>query len=303
MVTVRSRPLPVTLALGAHCVGSGAVHAALARAHVALARGGYAVWGPERTRTGLLDGLLGDPGGPETAQAGRQLERAAGRIAMRRQALSERGARRLLLSDPALLGNRRENVLMARLYPTAWARLRRLRGAVPNIDRVCLTLREPGDWWAEALASLTRRCLVAPDATAAAAMARSRRGWREVIEDVADALPRARISVWTYEEFGARPEAAAALLTGRTPPEGRGAAPEPAAPSPFDPDQRATLAAAYDDDLAWLRSGASGLAHFVTERPDGSPPPDEEGTRHDRTGQRPSAVDGPGRDGASRPHA
>jgi hypothetical protein len=180
---------------------------------------------------------------------------------------------------------------MARLYPSAWARLRRLRGVLPDIERVCFAIRAPSLWWGAALEGLGAAGDARPRADVLASMARGRRGWRDVIEDVADALPRARIEVWTYESLCERPAEVAAWLLGRGPePEAAPVRPAAKRPSPFDPDAQAAMDAAHEDDLAWLRSGAGGLVHFVSDRPTG-PDPDEEGVRDDRDGDRPGPLD------------
>jgi hypothetical protein len=297
---------PLTLHLGAHRTGCASLHALLQARSDSLRRARIAVWSTAYTRSDLFDGLLGDPGrsSPDRSHRAR---RAAGRIAMRRQELGGLGIRRLLLSDPALLGAPRENVLLARLYPSAWARLRRLRGAAPGIDRVCLTVRAPSGWWCSTFLALIARGFPPPDRASLSAIARSRRGWREVVEDVADALPRARITVLTHEAFGHRPDATFARLTGlpsdpRDRPHHRAAPtldalrsrlraegctvrlPEDAGRyAPFTSGELAALDAAHENDLAWLRSGADGLADFAGGIPNGPPPTDDEGATHVRT--------------------
>ncbi|TFL16704.1 hypothetical protein [Jannaschia formosa] len=305
-----TRVPPITLHLGAHRTGTKSLQALLEREAEALAARGMAVWPPRKTRSGLMTGLVGDPGRPDPAREIRA-HRAAGRIAMRRDALAADGITRLLISDENMLGSLRENLLLARLYPTVGPRLARLASALPGVDHVCLSVRAPDTWWGSAFAFLMGRGFAPPDRATLDAVLRARRGWRHVVEDIARAVPQARLTVWTHEEMAARPAAGFALLTG-APPAGDGPAPHlMAAPTldalrarlrdegcmtdlpgvggvyaPFDPDDRAALRAAHAEDLAWLRAGADGLADFVTRRPEEAPPRDRKG-RTDVRARRP----------------
>lgn len=277
-----TRTPPITLHLGAHRTGTTALQHLLARNATFLTARGVTVWGPARTRDGLLSGVVGDPG---RANSNRNVmaHRAAGRVAMLRNELAAAGMRRLVVSDENLLGGLRENLLLGRLYPSAGARVARVAMALPGVDHVALSIRSPDAWWTSVFAHLMTRGFAPPDRATLDAILRARRGWRDVIADVAAALPGARLTVWTHEHMAARPEVAAADLTGERP-QMRAGLRRNASPvcgdlqarlmdegvmtmlpqvgghyAPFTPDERAVLRGHYDADLAWLRAGADGL--------------------------------------------
>ncbi|MCK0167278.1 hypothetical protein MWU52_06925 [Jannaschia sp. S6380] len=273
---------PVTLHLGAHRTATTSLQGMLAARCDHLAARGIAVWGPGRTRDGLLAGIAGDPG-RSGGQRDVRAYRSAGRIAMLRDGLEHDGISRLILSDANLLGSLRENVLLGRLYPSVSGRAERLNSALPGVDRIVLTVRNPETWWISVFAAMIGRGFPPPDRAMIDAVAKSRRSWRDVITDLAEAFPTARLSITTYEEAAARPQYAFRSLTGEAPatpiaprmaasPDARmlidrlraegwtGDLPvEHGRYAPFDPEQRAMLRARYDDDLTWLRRGAGGL--------------------------------------------
>ncbi|WP_281826737.1 hypothetical protein [Jannaschia rubra] len=303
---------PVTLHLGAHRTGTTSLQRLLDRNVAHLNRRGVAIWGPRRTRTGLLAGVMGDParfsGGDDP-----HLHRAAGRIAISRADLSASGIGRLVISDENLLGGLRENLLLAQPYPTAGARLRRLDRAVPGIDRVVLAIRAPDAWWASVFAFLITRGFAPPDRMTVDAIVAAHYGWRQVILDVADAMPRARLTVWTFEDMAVDPARAFADLTGHKP-CGKSVPHLNASPplavlqsrlrddgclmtlpqmaghySPFTTRDRAALRARYQDDLAWLRDGADGRITLGPEAPPQGPFRDRR--RRDGQGRRPQQMD------------
>ena len=285
-----TRQPPVTLHLGAHRTGTSTLQRLLSLNAAMLRAGGVAVWGPERTRDGLFAGVMGDPGNA-TARRDVQAHRAAGRIAMLRSELARDGIGRLVVSDENALGGLRENLLLGRLYPSVGPRLRRVSAALPGIDRVVLSIRSPDMWWASAFAFLMTRGFAPPDAVTIEAILRARRGWRQVIEDVAEALPGAALTVWTHETMASRPDAAFVGLAGLAPARRHapllGMSPPLAALqarlrdegcmdvlpqvgghyAPFDPDARAMLRDLYHDDLAWLRDGADGRVDTQIQAP------------------------------------
>ncbi|MEM9795619.1 MAG: hypothetical protein AAF919_03960 [Pseudomonadota bacterium] len=256
---------PVTLHLGAHQTGAASLARALTKAP--LAEAGIALWTPDRIRGGVLTGVTGDPGrrDPHRDVAA---HRTAGRVALLRRGMALSGIERLILTDPALLGSLRENLTLGQLYPTAGARLARLQGALPGIDRICLAIRAPGLWWRDALAHLAGRGFAPPLPEIIAGLARTRRGWQQVIEDLAEQAPEARIHVWAQEE--AAPRDAVAIVTGGLVAQSnlvevpRGSS---AGGMPFTAAQCAALQDRYAADLDWLRAGADGLATFGMDWP------------------------------------
>lgn len=288
-----TRTPPVTLHLGAHRTGTRSLQRMMAAEAADLAARGIAAWGPSRLRGGLLAGILGDPG-RQGGQRDVRAYRSAGRIAMLRDALEHDGITRLVLSDANMLGSTRENVLLARLYPSVRGRAERLRSALPGVDRVVVTIREQGDWWTSVFAAQIAEGYPPPDPATLEAVSRSRRRWRDVIEELADGFPQAEILVRCHDAEGSGMARLHADLAGLPPRDG----PEPRlarAPSaadlrgrladgggpgalplrdgrfaPFDARQRAAMAGRYEQDLDWLRHGADGLVD-PQDAPDAGP--------------------------------
>ncbi len=296
---------PITLHLGAHRTATSSLQRMLDRDAVALNATGIAIWGPKRTRTGLLTGVMGDPGRRE-GRRDVQARRAAGRVSMQRADLAADGVQRLVISDENMLGGLRENVLLGRLYPTVAARLHRLSDTLPGVGRVCLSLRSPDAWWTSVFAFLMTRGFAPPDRATLDAILQARRGWRDVIHDVAGAFPDAELVVWSYEDFGAKPETAYQWLTGLPPqsdarPMLNGSLPIDALRArlrdeghatelpgvgqtyaPFTPDERQAMRDAHRADLDWLRNGADGLANYQSATAIQSGRRDRKGMRHGR---------------------
>ena len=293
----------ITLHLGAHRCASAAVADVLDRERDALATLGQAVWLRPQTRDGRFAGILGDPG-RRVGATGRT--RAEGRISLWLQDLARDGYPQLTISDPAFLGSLRENVTLGRLYPSVGARMERLAGTLGAPERVALCIRPPHRWWSSAFAFLIGRGVRPPSDETLAAIAAARRGWRQVIEDIARAMPRSDLLVWTLDDLGRDPARVVKVLTGHEVAGSNASSPQ-AAPSartleeqletegapmrlpqtrgrfaPFTSDQIARMAHRFEDDLDWLRRGADGAARLVTA-PASNPRPDmTEGWNHDR---------------------
>ncbi|MDZ7709845.1 MAG: hypothetical protein U5K36_07040 [Roseovarius sp.] len=284
--------MDIILHLGAHRTATTSLqHHAQARAP-ALAARGVAFWGPPVTRGGLMAGVIPAPGGhPDAAQAGR----ARGRIALRVAQAHDAGATRIVVSDENMLGAPRTCLRRHRLYPGAGERMARIGHAFGGrITRAVLSIRAQDAWWDSVLAFAVARGHRLPSRGDLDRMVTGARQWRDVIADLACALPGADIVILPHEQFATRPAARLAQMTGhadapaagREAADWRGRAPDLDAlrravaarggdPArlpdgtgrwhPFDEAQAAALKEAYDDDLVWLRAGADGLARLAGE--------------------------------------
>ncbi|MBY6004357.1 hypothetical protein KUV62_10585 [Salipiger bermudensis] len=281
--------MEIILHAGAHRTATTSFQTYLRGAAPGLAAQGTGFWGPWRTRKGLFHGLTGAEPLPG------DLARAQARVRLAAEASVRRGVARLLVSDENMLGTPRACLRAEALYPEAAARLQRMRAAFGRVDRLVLQIRSPEAWWSSALAFLLARGVAPPSSELLERLSREGRGWREVIADLACALPRAEIVVSRFESCAARPDALLLAATG-----GAGEAPPlPEAgiwahrsPSlselraalaaagteakalpmgegpwrPFSQAQSARLRERYADDLFWLMAGADGLAQ-LTEDP------------------------------------
>ncbi|MGG7643861.1 hypothetical protein ACQ5SP_03510 [Rhodovulum sp. YNF3179] len=294
------RLLEVILHIGAHRTATTSFQQTLEANRANLRKTGLGFWGPAQTRAGLLDGLGRDPAQATAAERARA-RRSRAAIAAALAAERDRGTRRLVVSEENMMGTMRGNLAARALYPGLAVRLARIGAAFPEVRRVALGVRGLEDYWASACAYAIAAGLPVAGPSAHAAIAAGPRSWRDVVRETAAAFPRAEVTVWAFDDVVGRPAAQLAMMTGGAgtaalpgaarrqnaslPRDGlratlarRGALAEAAAipPGPgrympFDRDQRAALRIRYAADLAWLRSGAAGLARFTEDRPGLSP--------------------------------
>lgn len=289
--------MEIILHIGAHrCATTSFQHYLRLNAE-RLGRDGTGFWGPRRTRAGLFRGVIPTPG-PATRRD--PARRAAGRIALRLSRSRADGASRLIVSDENMIGSVRENLRLGALYSGVGERMARYGHAFAGqITAVALTIRSPEWYWASALGYAVSRGRGVPGPSALRRLAAAPRSWRDVITDVACAMPGARLIVLPFESFAGRPEAQLTLLTGRpgphdhartwlnaTPrlPELRALVADAASGAlppgdgrwqPFDAAQRAMMRKTYADDLMWLAGGADGLATLARDpdKPEAGPHP------------------------------
>jgi len=286
--------MKITLHLGAHRTASTSLQHYMRHNVAALAEAGIGFWGPRRTRSGLLSGVL-PMAGRHSAHV--QLERARGRVLINLEAVACSGCDTLVVSDENMLGATRRNLREHSLYGDAGLRLARFAQAFDGrVDRVVLSLRAQDQYWSSALAFAVARGHRLPQGRDLEALAGGARAWRDVVSDVACAFGGAEILVLTHEALASRPEARLAVMTARpieampraharewlnrAPLLGalraavtaRGGAParlgegtDCARWQPFDRVQAAALRETYADDLHWLRAGADGLATLIEE--------------------------------------
>ncbi len=246
-------------------------------------------WGPRRTRRGLLNGLIPAPG----PMPRRDMQaRAEGRVRMNLAKAVQKGVQHLVVTDENMMGSMRENLAMGALYCGVGERMSRVGQAFDGqITDVLLNVRAQDSYWPSALGYLVGRGRAVPSDSLFKRLAASTRTWRDVITDIACALPGTRVHVMPFEVFGGRPDLQLFCATGNPAP--RQQSPQwlnatPRLPhlrnavcdevaqflpdgdgrwQPFDKQQRADLAEAYADDMMWLTAGADGLA-TLAEDPD-----------------------------------
>lgn len=284
------RDMEIILHLGAHRTASTSFQHYLRRNAGALSGLGIGSWGPEVTRDGLLHGIIATDG-PDGAAP--QLARARGRIALRLQGARARGLRQLLISDENMIGAARRNLRDGRLYAAVGERMARFaNGFDGRVRRAVIAIRAQDSYWSSVLAYGVARGHRIPRQGDLDRLVTVNRHWREVITDLACALPGVEILVLPYEIYAGLPEEQLRVMTGIDAPPTRAArdwlnrGPDVAALrravsarggddarlpegdgrwQPFDRDQRQALQEAYASDLTWLRAGAEGLARLTEE--------------------------------------
>ena len=286
-----SETMEIILHLGAHRTASTSFQHYLRGNTDALAESGVGVWGPLRTRDGVLTGVVPASGNPRPPA--QQLVRATGRVSIALTKAEQAGFAQLVVSDENMLGAPRRNLRHRTLYDDAGQRMARFAQAFgQGVSRVVLSIRGQDSYWSSALAFAVARGHRVPNRDDLDRLVTSARHWRDVIADVACAFPRADIQVMPYEVFGGQPERKLQVITGQaTPPKKHARAWLNRAPKietlraivaerggnparlgegegrwqPFDAGQTAALRESYADDLFWLRAGADGLATLIEE--------------------------------------
>ncbi|MBY6138844.1 hypothetical protein KUV26_05280 [Leisingera daeponensis] len=274
--------MKVILHTGAHRCATTSFQEYMRHNAQALEKQGIGFWGPYRTRNGLFHGIQPGP----APVSGRDLvQRARGRLQIQMAASRENGTHKLLVSEENMIGSVRQNLRLGDLYGGVGERMARFYQAFGGaVTDVALSIRSLDSYWTSALAYAVARGHKLPSETSLDRLAQSPRSWRDVITDIAAAMPDARLHVLPFETFGSRPEAALAALTGAEAPRAharvrlnaslclqdlRAGLPSSAAAElpegagrwrPFNDAQAASLREAYADDMMWLAAGADGLA-------------------------------------------
>lgn len=272
----------IFLHIGAHRCATTSFQSYLRQNATRLTVQGTGFWGPLRTRGKLFAGVL--PSAGDALRRNRQI-RARGRVQIAISRAAESGLENLIVSDENVLGSVRANLRLCGLYDGVGERLARFNAAFDGkITQLALSVRALDTYWASGLGySLTRGCNP-PRPGVLTRITDSPRSWRDVITDVACAVPGARLIVLPHERFAGRPDAMFSAITGTaapkdlmrqwrnaTPllPELRALLPKEQAGAlpggegrwyPFDAEQAAILRERYADDILWLTGGADGLA-------------------------------------------
>ncbi len=284
-----SLEMDVILHIGAHRTGTTTFQRYMRDHADDLAGQGVGYWGPNRTRKSIFPGLFRET---TFGQIEKTAFRASGRVAMQMQRVSQSGVSHLLVSDENMMGTARHNLRACTLYPAVGERMARLHDAFrAKITRVILSVRSQDHWWASAAAMTVGRGHPVPSAQRREMIAADPRTWRDVITDLACALPDVDIRVLPFEHHMGRPQDILEQVTdhpapqdlknhwlNRAPdladlrrrmteqggdvsvfPQGQGRW------LPFSREQSAQLREAYVDDMHWLIAGADGLAQLITD--------------------------------------
>jgi len=249
--------MEVILHCGAHRCATTSFQGFMAAHAQALEDQGLVYWGPERARASGLNSL-----GKLTPDIRAGLHREL-------DACMRRGARKLLISQENFVGSMVRNFAYASLYPSVLERGQILAKAFGGrVSKIALNVRSLDTYWASAAAYLFARKnkLIEPDRWKR--IANRNRSWRNVITDLSHAFPGIPFQVLPFEEFCGQQQAQLEMLTGLAVPDTgksfalNGTSRPP--PHGLNAQQAMKLCVDYADDLAWLASGADGLAELIT---------------------------------------
>ena len=283
----------VILHIGAHRTGTTTFQQYLENNRDHLHEIGTQVWGPKRTRAGLFSGLVKKPTDISDATV-RRGDRSNGLIRMEMDRLAQAGVKSLIVSEENMFGTMWNNLQTAQLYPETQARLDRFSAGFGFArKRIALSVRSYDKYWASVLAFMIKQGWRAPDTAFLDRLVTQPRRWRDVIRDVAAVFPAAELVVWPFEGFVGQSDNQLALINnGAVPAMMRGQRDwHNASPScaklrqifldrgnhaaafalpndysrwqPFSDQHIAALRSQYDDDIAWLRRGADGMATYI----------------------------------------
>ena len=278
------KAMNVFLHIGAHRCATTSFQEYLRQNVKALDARKIGFWGPHRTRNGLFNGILPTP----AAATGRDKNRRAiGRVQMHLTRSLATGLDHLVITDENMMGTVRENLRLGALYCGVGERMARFSQAFDGrITDVVVNLRSLETYWASALAFGVSRGHRVPSAAMLDRLVGSPRSWRDVLTDVACAVPGASIWAMPFETFGGRPEAQLGAMIGQDMPLNQARLRLNATPhleelrrqlqssvadqlpkgqgrwQPFDAAQIAALRETYADDLMWLAAGGDGLVQL-----------------------------------------
>ncbi len=278
--------MDIILHVGAHRTATTTFQRMLGHNNPALTAAGMAYWGPKRLRAGLFQGLYRR----DDALLPWQTRKRVGRVRLQADIVAQSGAGTLIVSDENMIGTMEGVLQDGQLYAFGGTRAARFAdGFAGHTVTVGIGLRSYDAFWASVLAFRLIRGGPLPTPALCDRLIMQPRRWRHVIADLAQAMPFARIAVWTHEAMADRPGELFARLTGRHVALRRAGLCQNAAPGvaalqtyladcaidpgiigdaggrfmPFDAMQRTILRAQYADDIAWLAGGAGGLADYL----------------------------------------
>lgn len=108
----------------------------------------------------------------------------------------------LLISDESYLGSISENLIQATAYKSLARRLLTLRCVIPRKSHICITIRDYIDWWeSQIFFGLRFKADTTLNELKIAQIARTERGWFEVVADIERFFPDSKISVRRFEDI------------------------------------------------------------------------------------------------------
>ena len=310
------RFMDVILHRGSNRTGSTTFQSYMRRSHSEFSNRQIGYWGPQRTRQGLFAGIV--PSSSMQHVLNMQA-RAVGPVQMQMGSAAQSGVRKFLVSEENMIGSVRHNLRKRALYPAIGQQMTQYAQAFEgHLKRVVLNIRAHDLYWVSSITyGIWRGHCVLP-AKALDEVACASHTWRDVITDLACALPDTEIRVVPFERYQGRPDQMLKGCIDEVGPSSTGEEWLNRAPTltalqailsergdiadlcalgsqkstqrwmPFDQKQSAQLREAYADDMHWPYSGADELATLKkdTDQPRmGNIPqfgPFERGQRHDK---------------------
>ncbi len=207
------------LHLGAHRTGTTVLarclfrgREALLREHISQAPINVLRLGPDGRPPAPLRALLRLPG-PRTGELEAMLRARIGDCI---ELAREEGAETLLITEENILGNMRRNIGDKELYADLKGRLEVFARALPSPPRrIGIGLRDYAGYWLSAYVYVLRSHPLPLFQEIVDAIAGFRRGWVDVVTEVAAAFPESEILLWRHSQLEDAMSEIGAALVGR----------------------------------------------------------------------------------------
>ena len=280
--------MDIILHIGAHRTGINDFHGYLHQHKAELSAQGVGILYPQR-----LHGNIQICAQREAQRMGKKLPtEPAARASVQLERMSQQKMRQVIVSDASIAGTLQGNLQQASLYPAIKHRVAHAAKIFEGrIKTIVLCPRSLENFWHSAVATAVATGASVPDKERLDRIALSRRGWRDVISDVARAVPGVSLRVLPFEAFEGRPDTLLERGAGIAPPatftrpwvdktptlpglrrvlreRGDAAVHLPFGMghwNPFTNDAHAALRELYADDMMWLTAGADGLATLIED--------------------------------------
>lgn len=202
--------MKVLVHLGVHKTATTFIQSQLANNRPVLAEKGFGmsgIWAVRRRFTNLFDRLAWfDP-------FWRFLTRPALRKRLDRLMIETPGAKTFLLSDENLTGTLAANYFFGRLYPWARMRTKMLEAVLSGHEtHYFLCIRRYPDYLVSSWLQLATRGRPPAFEKYVEKFSPEGRGWAELVCDIAAAVGKEKLTVWTYDWFAEDPRRVFALL-------------------------------------------------------------------------------------------
>lgn len=281
--------MDVVLHIGAHRTGTSSFQDYMLRHVTPLAEAGVGYWGPERTRRGLFSDLVPAQDGDKVHDL---RQRAEGRVQLQLTAARARETKTLVVSDENICGSVSENIKTGTLYAGIGDCMARFARAFEGqLSTVLISPRSLELYWSSTVSYGVAQGHEVPGRDKLRLIAQSSRGWRDVITDVARAIPSVEVKVLPFERFVGRPEVFLECGAGVKAPKDTNRSWLNRAPNlaelrrvltdrgvagavlpfgmerwnPFTPEENSALRETFADDMMWLVAGADGLATLTED--------------------------------------
>ncbi|NDV01249.1 hypothetical protein [Pseudoroseicyclus tamaricis] len=109
------------------------------------------------------------------------------------------GSGRFIISEENIAGTMENCLASGKLYPNIKERIETLDRLITNQTTIFFTMRRSADWWRSVATFCVSRGLANPSRADFSNITNSDRGWADVVRDIRQAAPQARIVVREFE--------------------------------------------------------------------------------------------------------